>query len=194
MSKREFLSKLREYLAYELPERYVQKNLNYYSDYIDTEVSGGKSLPAVLDDLGDPQLIARSIIDAAKSGSDGIPYTEDDEDFSREIYGSGSGPRTESSWGSGSSGTGSYSGQGGAYGRDSSDPYSQRGSDPYGRESESGFPGFNVYNMGCFTGILFLLILLCVFSLIGALFGALSPLLAPLAMAFLVMWLLNRRR
>lgn len=199
MNKREYLSKLREYLAYELPERYVVKNLNYYSDYIDTEVSGGKSLPAVLEDLGDPQLIARSIIDAAKSGADGIPYTDDDEDFGKEIYGNG-GPETDSGSGYGSGysggsqssyGSGGYTGsQGSSYGQRESgrNPF-----DPFGRSGGSGFPGFHVYNMGCFTAVLAMLILFCVFSVVGSLLGALSPILAPVAMIFLIMWLLNRR-
>ena len=207
MNKREYLNKLREYLAYELPEHYVQKNLNYYSDYIDTEVAGGKSLPAVLDDLGDPQLIARSIIDAEKSGPDGIPYTDDDPDFSQEIYGEGGGPQASSGWFGGNPGTGSgsygqsgYEGSGGGYSSQGGYDGGNDRNDPYERRQESGGlfggmgDGFRMYHLGCFSLVLFLLVLFCVISLLGGIVGALSPFLAPIAMAFLVMWLLNRRR
>ena len=68
MNKREFLQKLTEYLSYELPQRFVEKNVRYYSDYIDDELGKGRTSKDILDDLGDPQLIAKSIIDAAKSG------------------------------------------------------------------------------------------------------------------------------
>ena len=191
MNKREYLSKLREYLAYELPERYVQKNLDYYSEYIDTEVAGGRSLPAVLDDLGDPQLIARSIIDAEKAGPDGIPNTGDDPDFSQEIYGSGN----SASYGAGGNSYGgqggsSYSGSGSAYGSDRDQ------SGFFGGGEDSGgswFGGPRIYNLGCLPIVLFLLVLFCVISLLGGVVGALSPVLAPIAMVLLVMWLLNRR-
>ena len=92
MNKREFLQKLTEYLSYELPLRYVEKNVRYYSDYIDDELGKGRTSKDILDDLGDPQLIAKSIIDAAKSGSDGIPNTPDDVDFTDEVYGGGNVP------------------------------------------------------------------------------------------------------
>ena len=85
MNKREFLNKLNEFLSYELPASMVREKLSFYSDYIDREVSSGKSITEVIDGLGDPQLIARTIIDAAKSGPDGIPGTDDDVDFGENI-------------------------------------------------------------------------------------------------------------
>ena len=87
MNKRDFLEKLKEVLSYELPEKMVRSNLQYYSDYIDRETAGGKSTADVIAELGEPELIAHSIIDAAKSGPDGIPYSGDDIDYSSEIYG-----------------------------------------------------------------------------------------------------------
>ncbi|MDO4487987.1 MAG: DUF1700 domain-containing protein [Eubacteriales bacterium] len=86
MTKREFLSELEKFLSYELPERLVKENLEFYENYIRDEVRGGKSEAAVIGDLGDPQVIARTCIDALKSGSDGIPGSEDDVDFNDEMY------------------------------------------------------------------------------------------------------------
>ncbi|MBQ1422996.1 MAG: hypothetical protein IIY96_00990 [Lachnospiraceae bacterium] len=183
MTKRDYLAKLSEYLSYELPERLVVKNLEYYSEYIDSEVSGGKNVSSVLEDLGDPQLIARSIIDAAKSGADGIPYTEDDRDFRSEVYGSGNAPGQSSGWFGGGSSQGydgGYQGSG------------NFGGDQTGSRGDAG-GGFHVYNLGCFSVILFALILMCVISLLGSILGALSPILAPICMVMLVMWLLGRR-
>ena len=204
MNKREYLAKLKEYLSYELPERLVARNIDYYSEYIDTEVSGGKNVSAVLEDLGDPQLIARSIVDAAKSGRDGIPYTEDDEDFGREIYGkesygSGSGSGSSSGRTDQAYGTGQGYGTGGSgYGGGSS-AGSSAGRDSYGTgERQSGYgerrdSGMRVYRFGCFSGILLLLIVMSVFSLLGSVLGALSPLLAPICVIVLITWLWSQR-
>ena len=89
MKRAEFLTKLREHLAFELPERLVKENVDYYNNYISEEVRNGKREQQVLEELGDPQLIARTVIDAAKSGADGIPGSTDDVNFREEIYGSG---------------------------------------------------------------------------------------------------------
>jgi len=85
MSKREFLESLREHLSYELPERLVSENLTKYEEYFDEQLKTGRSPSEISEELGDPKLIARSCIDAEKSGADGIPNSEDDPDFASEI-------------------------------------------------------------------------------------------------------------
>lgn len=87
MTKNDFMDKLREYLSYELPERLVVPHIKFYNDYFKEQVSEGKKLQDVVDELGDPQLIARTIIDSEKAGADGIPNSDDDPDFSEEMYG-----------------------------------------------------------------------------------------------------------
>ena len=82
MTKREFLEKLRIALNGKVPGNVVTENLQYYEDYINTEIRKGKSEEEVLDSLGDPRLIARTII--ATSGSRENAGTNE----SRE-YGSG---------------------------------------------------------------------------------------------------------
>jgi Predicted membrane protein len=58
MDKKEFLDTLRNTLAGELPESEIINNISYYEEYItDNET---------LNQLGDPRLIARTIIDAYK--------------------------------------------------------------------------------------------------------------------------------
>lgn len=87
MTKHEYIEKLREYLSYELPERLVKKNTDYYSNYFDEQQRLGKRAEEIADELGDPQLIARSCIEVEKAGEDGIPYSGDEPDFHEEIYG-----------------------------------------------------------------------------------------------------------
>lgn len=85
MSRKEFIDSLREYLSYELPERLVSANIRKYEDYFDDQMKSGKRASEICRELGDPKLIARSCIDAARSGADGIPNSEDDPNFAEEI-------------------------------------------------------------------------------------------------------------
>ncbi len=197
MKKREFLQKLREYLSYELPESIVRTKVQFYSDYIDSEAAEGKSVEDVTEDLGDPQLIARSIIDAEKSGPDGIPGTGDDRNFAKEMYGESGSGQTGSDQGSGYGGFGS----GGSSSRSGfgNSGYGTSGGSGYGNsEDVTGSSPFGspvrFYNFGCFSGVLIFLIIFCVFSIIGALLGALSPILAPVLMVVLILWLLGRTK
>lgn len=60
----EFLRKLRSALSGEIPEHEIEQNLNYYADYFIAQANNGKNEAQILEELGDPSLIARSIIDA----------------------------------------------------------------------------------------------------------------------------------
>lgn len=62
MTKQEFIEKLRLALNGKVPGNVVTENLQYYEDYINTEIRKGKSEEEVLAALGDPRLIARTII------------------------------------------------------------------------------------------------------------------------------------
>ncbi len=58
MSKKEFLATLQEALAGQIPESEIENQLDYYKSYI----NDGDSEKQVLEELGDPRLIARTII------------------------------------------------------------------------------------------------------------------------------------
>ena len=64
MSKAEFLDGLRRALSATGSSSLIEENLAYYNNYIDAEISKGRSEAEVLEELGDPRLIARSIMDA----------------------------------------------------------------------------------------------------------------------------------
>lgn len=63
MNKQEFIDRLRSALNGRVSPSLVTENINYYEDYINMEVRKGKSEEEVLQLLGDPRLIARTIID-----------------------------------------------------------------------------------------------------------------------------------
>lgn len=63
MNKEEFLQGLQNTLSGEVPPAVVRENLNYYNDYIQAEINKGRSEVEVMEELGDPRLIARTIID-----------------------------------------------------------------------------------------------------------------------------------
>ncbi|MDE6015107.1 MAG: DUF1700 domain-containing protein [Acetatifactor sp.] len=69
MNKQEFIDRLRAALNGRIPAPEVEEMVNYYQDYINMEMRKGKSQEEVLKALGDPRLIARTIIQT-NGGSD----------------------------------------------------------------------------------------------------------------------------
>ena len=62
MNKQEFLEKLQLALNGRVSPGVVAENVRYYEDYINTEIRKGKTEEEVLAQLGDPRLIARTIV------------------------------------------------------------------------------------------------------------------------------------
>ncbi|MBO6133249.1 MAG: DUF1700 domain-containing protein [Lachnospiraceae bacterium] len=72
MNKTDFLNELKDALIGVAPPQVVNDNLMYYEEYIASELQKGRDEEEVLQGLGDPRLLARTIIDALsrdKSGS-----------------------------------------------------------------------------------------------------------------------------
>ncbi len=78
MTKQEFLDELNQALRGEVSAEVVMDSYRYYSTYIEDEIRNGKSEEEVLEELGRPSLIARSII-SAHVGAREVDeiYTED---------------------------------------------------------------------------------------------------------------------
>lgn len=73
MTKNDFLDKLRVALTGKVSAALVEENMTYYKEYIESQIRAGKSEQEVMDLLGDPRLIARTIvqtngIDTAQEG------------------------------------------------------------------------------------------------------------------------------
>ena len=82
MNKEEFLLKLREALAGEIPQAEIENHISYYRNYLSND-QDGKTEEQKLEELGEPRLIARTIIDAASMA------TESREQKNREYSYSG---------------------------------------------------------------------------------------------------------
>lgn len=81
MSKQEFIDKLRAALNGRISPGAVADNVNYYEDYINMEIRKGRSEAEVLQMLGEPRLIARTIVETAGKGEQNT-YQDTDGSYS----------------------------------------------------------------------------------------------------------------
>lgn len=88
MDRTEFLDKLQHALAGGLNSSKVAENVQYYREYIDVEIRKGRGEEEVLASLGDPRLLAKSIIEANKRAglNEGTNRTYDEE-TPQNVYG-----------------------------------------------------------------------------------------------------------
>ena len=70
MSRQEFIDRLRISLKSALAPSLVEDHVRFYEEYIQTEINKGRTEQEVLPSLGDPRLIARTIIEANTSDED----------------------------------------------------------------------------------------------------------------------------
>ena len=99
MNKSEFLKILKESLSVSLEKSAIDTQIKYYDDYISNEIKNGKTEKEVLDELGDPRLIAKTIMTVnATNEVDRSETIDDDYDSSREkSYGRSYGEREKGS-------------------------------------------------------------------------------------------------
>lgn len=69
MSRREFLEVLRGQLSGQMTQGRAAAHVRYYEDYIQSQVRNGRSESDVLAELGDPRLIAKTLIDTDDSAA-----------------------------------------------------------------------------------------------------------------------------
>ena len=82
MSRREFLEVLRRQLSGQMAQGRAAAHVRYYEDYIQSQVRSGRSESDVLAELGDPRLIAKTLIDTDDSAA-----VYDESGYSEESYG-----------------------------------------------------------------------------------------------------------
>lgn len=82
MSRREFLEILRGQLDGQIDRGKAAAHVRYYEDYIQSQVRSGRSEEEVLAELGDPRLIARTLID-----TDDGTQVYDETGYAEEGYG-----------------------------------------------------------------------------------------------------------
>lgn len=66
MGQEEFLYSFQEALAGKVSDIVIQENMNYYRSYINQEIQSGKTEEEVLRALGDPRLLAKTIVESNK--------------------------------------------------------------------------------------------------------------------------------
>lgn len=210
MNKKEFLQALRGELINSVSGQIIEEQLRFYSEYIDTEMGKGRGEEEVVAELSAPNLLARSIIEAADAGGDrvarttpfryeekDINYASDEEDMryqgtASERGSSGSdteNPRYERRESS-SGVSGNYSRNQG-YGDSGNGGY---GNDSYnrGRESHGYRPYVPVSSTGCllFAIVVIALLVLVVLVFVGIL-SFLAPILFPVLCIAVILWLLS---
>lgn len=89
MSKKEFLDTLRSQLEGELSQNEINGHIRYYRDYIEQQMRSGKSEQQVLDELGSPVFIAKTLLDTSAhtyegSGYEDRGYESREDDYERE--------------------------------------------------------------------------------------------------------------
>ena len=70
MTRREFIDELRSALSGEVSQLALNENINYYEQYFNEQESKGREIEEVLEELGNPRLIARTIIDTSAGTND----------------------------------------------------------------------------------------------------------------------------
>ncbi len=78
MDRYEFISILRTALTGKVPATTVEDNVRYYEEYMEIQMRQGKSAEEILAALGDPRLLAKTIIEANKFAESTGTYGSDD--------------------------------------------------------------------------------------------------------------------
>ena len=78
MTKQEFLDGLRRSLVSGLEASEVNEHINYYSQYIDSQIRMGMSEEEVMSSLGEPRLIAKTLLGMEDMETVTEEYVEDE--------------------------------------------------------------------------------------------------------------------
>lgn len=89
MSRQEFLNILQTSLTGRVNASEIADNINYYEDYINTQTRMGRSEEEVIAELGDPRLIAKSIIEANRHADAKAGSRQNDTGEAESAYNSG---------------------------------------------------------------------------------------------------------
>lgn len=86
MTKDLFITELRRALAVELSAVEIDVHAKYYNEYISMEISKGRSEEEIMKELGEPRLIAKSILDAKTGDKKHHEEEEREEHRSEQIH------------------------------------------------------------------------------------------------------------
>ena len=159
MTKMEFLDKLKMALTGKVSASLVEENMTYYNEYIDSQIRIGKSEREVMDMLGDPRLIARTIVQTNGTAEDSVEDATYRENTSYSY--------------SGSYDSGNYS----------SGSYRSRNREVYGSDRSNYSGNNNEVKVRTLPGwlitVIAILIIMCVLSFVFSIISALLPFVLP---------------
>lgn len=81
MTKSEFLEALRRALHGNMAAASVDDNIRFYDSYFTAEENKGRSESEILSGLGDPRILARTLIDAADRAGDAYAHEANETQF-----------------------------------------------------------------------------------------------------------------
>lgn len=84
MNKKEFIEILRQSLVGEVTSSILEQNISFYNEYISSH--SDKSEEEIIDEIGDPRLIARTIIETERIPDQGSFGSNNYNDYSNRQY------------------------------------------------------------------------------------------------------------
>ena len=169
MGKQEFLDTLRKKLAGELSQAEVNENIQYYDSYISSEMNKGRSEQEVIEEIGSPLLVAKTIIDTrgyadktsganhSHTGAYNNPYSQNQSyEHSEENYRTGKNSRF----------------------------YINR--DQNGWDVRYGRMKLNTWYFKLLAVVIILLIAITIFRIVGTVISFLVPFVLPILIFFIV--------
>ncbi len=79
MNRQTFIDTLRRALYGRVSDYDLADHIRYYEDYIQQEMMKGRSEEDVMNELGDPRLIARTILETSGLAASNVEYTIDED-------------------------------------------------------------------------------------------------------------------
>lgn len=89
MTRSEFMDSLHRALAGNLTSSTVNENMRYYEEYFDMQLRSGQSEEEIIAALGDPRLLAKTILQASRSQTCNYNSQEYDEVYEDGSQGNG---------------------------------------------------------------------------------------------------------
>lgn len=82
MKREEFLISFQEALMGAAPETVIQEHVRYYQNYIEAQMREGRMEEDILQELGNPRLLAKTIIESSKFANGDESYASDNSGWS----------------------------------------------------------------------------------------------------------------
>ena len=199
MSREEFLRGLEEALAGEVPASVVRDNLNYYSSYLSQELAKGRTMEEIIEEIGEPRIVARTIIDSTDAAAEAGDYGAYEDRSSRDGYGN-SGYDSYDSYDSGRNGyDGGRGGYGSGYdgGSRKDGGYGSYEEDPRKRWFQSHnihYIDLNKWYWKLLFGAIAILLIVLVFSIVSGIFALLIQFAGPILLILFLYWFIKSLR